>query len=48
MKKDAEAQQLLYDLIITRDPEYAKSTRTGQYLFSDDELNNNPHIIQND
>jgi hypothetical protein len=115
--RDAEAQQLLYDLITTRDPEYAKSTRTGQalideillhrrielwgegfryfdlkrlglplvrdeqailpsgdkensnhnmawataatmnippddprwqFLFSDDELNNNPHIIQND
>jgi hypothetical protein len=112
---DAEAQQALYDLIITRDPAYVKSTNTGtalieeimlhrrielwgegfryfdlkrlnlpvirnevailpdgtqqisnhivslagymeipagdpkwQYLYSDDELNNNPHIVQND
>jgi hypothetical protein len=115
--RNEEAQQRLYELIITRDPAYTKSSRTGQalideillhrrielwgegfryfdlkrlglplirdekavlpdgttqnsnhniawataatmnippsdprwqYLFSDDELNNNPHIIQND
>jgi hypothetical protein len=113
--RNAEAQQVLYDLIITRDPAYTKSTatsdalveeillhrrielwgegfryfdlkrlnaplnrnltatlpdgkteatnhtisfaqimevpagdKTWQFLFSDDELNNNPHIIQND
>jgi hypothetical protein len=111
----AEAQQVLYDLIITRDPSYVKSTKTGndlveeillhrrielwgegfryfdlkrlnqacvrndvavlpdgstqvsnhnaswaqhmeipagdkkwEYLFSDNELDNNPHIIQNE
>jgi hypothetical protein len=113
--RNAEAQQALYDLIITRDPAYVKSIKTGndlveeimlhrrielwgegfryfdlkrlnqscirsdvailpngstevsnhnvswaqymeipagdvkwEYLFSDDELNNNPHIIQNE
>jgi len=113
--QDALAQQALYDLIITRDPAYAKSAKTGsalieeimlhrrielwgegfryfdlkrlnlpcirndeatlpdgskeasnhnasiaqkmeipagdnlwEYLYSDDELNNNKHIIQND
>jgi hypothetical protein len=115
--RDADARQTLYDLIITRDPEYKKSGNTGQalideillhrrielwgegfryfdlkrlgqplvrdeqavlpdgskensnhnmawataatmlipvddprwqFLFSDDELNNNPYIIQND
>ncbi|MDR1645636.1 MAG: RagB/SusD family nutrient uptake outer membrane protein [Tannerellaceae bacterium] len=115
--RDADAQQTLYELIVTRDPQYTKSVQTGpalldeillhrrielwgegfrffdlkrmgdplvrdkpailpdgktensnhniawataatmqipaddprwQFLFSDDELNNNPHIIQND
>jgi hypothetical protein len=115
LNKNSEAQQVLYDLIITRDPAYKKSTATGdalveevllhrrielwgegfryydlkrlnaplnrsltatlpdgkteatnhtvsfaqimevpagdktwQFLFSDNELDNNPHIIQNE
>ncbi|GHT13763.1 membrane protein [Bacteroidia bacterium] len=32
---DAEAQQALYDLIITRDPAYTKSTNTGQALIDE-------------
>jgi hypothetical protein len=33
--KNAEAQQVLYDLIITRDPAYTKSTRTGEALIEE-------------
>jgi hypothetical protein len=33
--KDADAQQVLYDLIISRDPAYKKSTNTGQVLIEE-------------
>jgi hypothetical protein len=33
--KDAEAAQVLYDLVITRDPGYTKSTKTGAELMDE-------------